>query len=209
MHCRHALWCVLTLASALFAPSVKARPSLRGSPASQRKQNQEADREKLTRIENDAQLEEYKHAGLLVPLPENKTVRIDYRLGSKWRWCRTWTATFLQDLGRDYFARFHAPLRINSAVRTVVYQKQLHGRNGNAARATGARQSSHPTGATVDIAKKEMTSAQLNWMRKRLLGLESKDLIQATEEMKQLVFHVMVFDRYPGAGRRIGGGVRE
>ena len=187
-----------TLAVALIVlpPSVKAS-SLRGSHASEEKQNQEADREKLTRIATDEQIEQFERARLLVPLPQGETIQIDDRLELKWQWCRPWTATFLRDIAKDYFAEFHTPLQINSAVRTTEYQIQLRKTNGNAAGTTGDLQSSHPTGATVDLAKKGMTRKQLAWMRKRLLGLESKNLIEATEEKRQSVFHIMVFNSYP------------
>jgi uncharacterized protein YcbK (DUF882 family) len=188
---------------ALVTPSSVRASSLRGSHASQKKQNKEADREKLTRIETDAQLQKFKQAGLLVQLPQNEAVQIDDRLEQKWRWCRPWTAIFLRDLGKSYFAEFHESLQVNSAVRTIEYQQQLHKYNGNAAGTTGDRQSSHPTGATIDIAKKELNHEQLKWMRKRLLSFEKQNVIEATEEKKQSVFHIMVFNTYRNVKRPI------
>lgn len=176
--------------------SILSAASLRGSRASQEKQNREADREKLSRIEDDAQLERLKKGGLLVKLPETKTVIVDERLESKWRWCRRWTTAFLRDLGREYYAKFHEPIQVNSAVRTVEYQNALRKRNGNATSANGKRRSSHLTGATIDLAKRDMSSAEKKWIRRKLLDLEKRNLIEATEEGGQPCFHVMVFKNY-------------
>jgi hypothetical protein len=68
--------------------------------------------------------------------------------------------------------------------------------NGNTAPISGPKKSSHLTGATVDIAKVGLTKAELDWLRKKLLVLEAEDLIEATEEQDQLVFHAMVFHTY-------------
>jgi Family of unknown function (DUF5715) len=182
----------------LMVSSLLANASLRGSKSSLKKQNEEADRENLTRIENDGQLERFKRLGLLVKLPENQFVRIDPRLEPKWRWCRRPAAAFLRDLGREYFKQFHEQLQINSAVRTVEYQRQLRKSNGNATAADGEDRSSHLTGATIDLAKKNMSSDEKKWMRKKLLDFKARDLIEPIEERKQACFHVMVFKSYHG-----------
>jgi Family of unknown function (DUF5715) len=173
--------------------------SLKGSKHSLRQQNKEADRENLTRIENDAQLERFKRSGLLVKLPENGYIQVDPRLPSKWRWCRPVVAAFLRDLGREYFAEFHMSLQVNSAVRTAERQRELRKRNGNATKADGKNRSSHLTGATIDLAKRNMTITEEKWLGKKLLDLEKKNLIEATEEKRQPCFHVMVFKSYHGA----------
>lgn len=179
-----------------FLTNVATAKDLRGSPASMERQNAQADRDGLSRL-TEKQLEVFKKNQLLVPLPTNKTLIVDDRLPEKYRWCRPCTGKFLNDLGKDYESKFGRPIQINSAVRTVEYQQELRGRNGNAASAKmGPRQSSHLTGAAVDIAKKNMPFAELRWMRSRLMDIEKKKLIEATEEFRQSVFHVMVFSKY-------------
>ena len=112
------------------------------------------------------------------------------------RYCRPWTARFLADLARGHEAAFHRPLEVSSAVRTVAYQKRLMQINGNAAPAEGEIVSPHVTGATVDVAKDGMSRAEIAWMRRRLLKLESAGRIDAEEEFKQACFHVTVYKNY-------------
>lgn len=186
----------LLVLAVFFLTNVATANDLRGSPASMKRQNVQADRDGLSRM-TEKQLEVFKKHQLLVPFPYNKTVIVDDRLPEKYRWCRPCTLKFIIDFNKDYESKFGRPIQINSAVRTVEYQKELRGRNGNAASAKmGSLQSAHLTGAAVDIAKKNMSFAELRWMRNRLIALEKKKLVEATEEFKQSVFHVMVFNKY-------------
>lgn len=167
--------------------------SLRGSHEIQLRQNQEADREKLSRIKDAKHLEWMKANGFLVNLPETNEVRVDPRLEPELRFCRPWVRDFLLKLANDFYNLFHKPIQINSAVRTVKYQKRLRKTNRNAAESDGPMASSHLTGATVDVAKLGYTHDELRWMRQRLIDLEEDGKILATEEHWQLVFHIMVF----------------
>ena len=175
---------------------VELAPDLVGSPASQRRQNEEIDLLKLERIANDRQLKELKRRKVLVPLPTSEYLRVDERLASKWRWCQLWTAQFLDNLAAKFYYHFRTPLQVNSAVRTIAYQASLTRHNGNAAPTDGDRASSHIVGSTVDIAKKFMTLDEIRWMQVSLLDLERQGLVEATEEHNQSVFHIMVFKRY-------------
>lgn len=174
--------------------ALSLRPSLSGSDASQKRQNQVANADDLSRIEDDEQLERFKRAKLLVPIPSE--LLVDERLPEKLRFVRPWTANFLEELNRAFMAEFGRALQINSAVRTKVYQERLRTINGNAATADGDKMSSHLTGATVDIAKLKMREVEMWWMRRKLLHLEERGYIEATEERHQAVFHVMVFKRW-------------
>lgn len=180
----------------LFLTDIATANNLKGSPASMERQNVQADRDGLSRL-TEKQLEVFKTHQLLVPLPYNKTVTVDDRLPEKYRWCRPCTRKFFIDFGKDYESKFGKPLQVNSAIRTVEYQKELRSRNGNAASAKiGLRQSAHLTGAAVDIAKKDMSFAELRWMRSRLMVFEKEKFVEATEEFRQPVFHVVVFNKY-------------
>lgn len=183
----------------LFSFSIQADPVLVGSFASQIRQNQEADNDNLERILNDAALKDLKKRKQLVSLPSTPGVAVDPRLKKKLRVVRPWTAQFLKDVGSEFHKVFGSDLPVNSATRTVVHQKNLAKKNRNAAAVEGERRSSHLTGATVDIGKKRLNARQIQWLRDRLVQLEQKGLVEATEEHYQAVFHVMVFKRYSDA----------
>ena len=170
--------------------------TLVGSKDSLRRQNAEIDLRGWERILDEKRLATLKDQGALVPLPESFYLRIDPELDPQWRWCRPETSLFLDDLAARFYSWFGRPLQVNSAVRTVWYQKSLMKRNGNAAPTEGERASPHLSGATVDIAKKTMTLEHRNWIRVELLHFEERGLIEATEEFNQAVFHITVYREY-------------
>ena len=169
---------------------------LKGSHDSLVRQNEEIDRLQLTRIADDDELEDLVQKQELVALPSDKYVRVDPRLEANRRYCRPWTQDFLNDLGQAYYKEFRQPIQVNSAVRTVEQQEKLLRHNGNAAPAEGPIASSHLAGLTVDIAKHGMNRKQRKWMEQYLVRLRDLGLIEAAEERKQAVFHVMVSERY-------------
>ncbi len=85
---------------------------------------------------------------------------------------------------------------MNSAVRTVEYQKRLMRQNGNAAAAEGDIVSPHLTGATIDIAKQGLSREEMAWMRSQLLGLQQAGKIDVEEEFAQACFHITVYKSY-------------
>lgn len=160
------------------------------------RQNEEIDRLELPRIQDDAQLEELKANGELLPIRESEYLRFDPRLDPSRRYCRSWTRDFLEDLSEAYYKEFHRQIQVNSAVRTVRMQKRLRRHNRNAAPAEGDIASSHLAGITVDIQRRGMTRQQIEWMQQYLLPLKSMELVEPEEERRQWVFHVMVSGRY-------------
>ena len=177
--------------------AVQKKATLKGSPASQERQNTQGEAEELSRL-SDTDLEHSTKNELLVPIPENNTIRVDPRLEKRFRYIRPWTEKFLLDLGKAFYGRFKKPVQINSAVRTLEHQRRLRRRNPNA-----AKTSSHLFGSTVDIAKISMRNTERAWMRAYLLRLEREDFVEATEEHRQAVFHVMVFKKYADASHNI------
>jgi len=175
---------------------LKPVPPLRGSLDSLIRQNQRDEAEGLTRIEDDAQLEQLETARDIVPLPASYTLRVNPELPVNRRYCRPWTRNFLADLARSHYARFHRALQVNSAVRTVEFQRSLIAVNGNAAPADGDVASPHLTGAAVDIGKKGMSFAELSWMRAWLLPLQTAGKIDVEEEFYQSCFHITVYRGY-------------
>ena len=169
---------------------------LRGSHDSLLRQNEEIDRLKLARIQDDVELQQLIDTGDLVALPTDRYVRVDPRLDSNRRYCRTWTRDFLADLGEAYYKEFHQSIQVNSAVRTVDQQEHLIRHNRNAAPAEGPTASSHLAGLTIDIAKHGMTRRQHKWMEDYLVRMRDLGLVEVAEERKQACFHVMVSEKY-------------
>jgi hypothetical protein len=162
------------------------------------RQNEEIERLQLARIADDDELEQLIQKQELVALPSDRYVRVDPRLDENRRYCRTWTRDFLNDLGQAYYKEFKQSIQVNSAVRTVEQQEKLLRHNRNAAPAEGPIASSHLAGLTVDIAKRGMSRKQRKWMEQYLVRLRDRGLVEAAEERKQAVFHVMVSERYTG-----------
>jgi len=171
-------------------------PPLKGSHEILVHQNEVADRDGLSRIQNDDDLLDMRNKRLLVALPEAESLQVDDRLPTNRRYCRPWTAQFLATLARAHYARFHTPLQVNSAVRTVEFQQHLMHINGNAAPAEGDTASPHLTGQAIDIAKHGLSMAEIAWLRGYLLPLVQEGKVDVEEEFQQSCFHVSVYKRY-------------
>lgn len=167
-----------------------------GSLASLERQNRRDDAEGLTRIEDDAQLNAMRREGELVALPVSTALRVNSELPVNRRYTRPWTEQFLVNTARAHYFRFHRSLQVNSAVRTVEYQRYLMRVNGNAAPAEGDLASPHLTGATIDIAKKGLSLSEIAWMRAYLLPMEEAGKIDVEEEFYQSCFHITVYKSY-------------
>ena len=175
---------------------VKWNPVLRGSHESMTRQNEEIDRLQLPRIADEEQLLSLERTGELVPVQETNALRWSASIQSDKRYCRPWTYQFLEDMSAAYYSRFHVPLQVNSAVRTMEQQQKLRRHNSNAAPEAGEIASSHLAGITVDLAKRGLTLAQHKWIEDYLKDLRDQNLVEAAEERRTWCFHVMVSDRY-------------
>ena len=171
-------------------------PALKGSHLILLRQNEMADREGLVRVQDDEDLLRLRGSKLLVAIPVSSGLEVDERLPGNRRYCRPWTAQFLTAIGRAHYARFHAPLQVNSAVRTVEVQERLLQTNGNAAPAEGSTASPHLTGQAVDIAKHGLSMAEIAWLRGYLLPLVGQGKVDVEEEFQQSCFHISVYKRY-------------
>jgi hypothetical protein len=176
-------------------------PPLKGSRASLVRQNERTEAEGLERIEDDEQLNDLRREHELVAVPVSMSLRINPDLPANRRYCRPWTSRFLSDLARVHYARFHRPLQVNSAVRTVEYQRHLIEINDNAAPAEGDIASPHLTGATIDIGKKGLSLSEIAWMRAYLLPLQTAGKIDVEEEFYQSCFHITVYKSYAPAAK--------
>ncbi|HEX4021925.1 MAG TPA: DUF5715 family protein [Acidobacteriaceae bacterium] len=181
----------------LMVPIPRFMPApLRGSHDVLVHQNIIADVEGLSRIQNEAQIQEMLHEKLLVALPVGAMLDVDPRLPVNRRYCRPWTADFLSNIAREHMALFQNPLQVTSAVRTVQFQEHLERINGNAAPAMGDTASPHLTGATIDIAKKGMSMHEIAWMRAYLGQLQQEGKLDVEEEFQQACFHISVYETY-------------
>ena len=171
-------------------------------------QNQMADRDGLTRVHDDADLLDLRRDRRLVPLPAAQNLVVDSRLPLNRRYARPWTAEFLSVLARDFYASFHEPLQVNSAVRTVEFQQRLLRSNGNAAPAAGETASPHLTGQAVDIGKRGLSLPQLAWMRAYLQPLIEGGKIDVEEEFQQSCFHISVYRSFAASQRLTAAAAR-
>jgi hypothetical protein len=159
-------------------------------------QNQMADDAGLSRIQDDEDLDRMRAAHLLVAFPDIAALEVNEELPINRRYARPWTVKFATDTAKAFYAKFHEPLRLNSAVRTVDYQVKLRRTNGNAAAVDGDGASPHLTGQAIDFGKRGMTTAQLAWMRSYLLPLMQSGKVDVEEEFKQSCFHISVYASY-------------
>ena len=159
-------------------------------------QNQMADAAGLTRIQDDADLDRMRAQHLLVGFPDTPGLEINEELPYNRRYARPWTVKFATDTARAFYERFHEPLHLNSAVRTVSYQLRLQRVNGNAAAINGDGASPHLTGQAIDFGKRGMSVTEIAWMRTYLLPLMQSGKVDVEEEFQQACFHISVYGSY-------------
>ena len=162
-------------------------------------QNEQADEQGMARIADERMLQRYVRSRLLVKVSPNSRTYYLKGVPARYSYLRPWSKRFLDQVGSQYQAKFNDRLRVTSLVRTSRLQLQLAGYNTNAAPASGRTQSSHLTGATLDISKAKMSAAQKQWMRAKLLSLSGSGYLYGIEERVQPTFHIMVYKNFPGA----------
>jgi len=171
-------------------------PLFRGSHELLVSENVKLDALELPRIEDDEQLELLEDSEDLVPIEESRSLKVASNLLPNRRYCRPWTRDFAEDFGDAFYAEFHKPIQINSAVRTAEQQKKLRRHNRNAAPEAGETVSTHLTGVTLDISKHGLTRKQHQWVEQYFLPMKNAGVIDPIEERRQPVFHVVVFEGY-------------
>ena len=177
-------------------PAAAAAVTLRANTESQVIQNEQADRDRLSRMQDQQMIERFARLKLLAPVEDQTRDFYIHNIPEERRYLRPWAKLFLERLSRQYRARFGQPLRITSLVRTEDHQRKLQGRNPNAAAPVGEKRSAHLTGACVDISKKGMNRAQMRWVREVLSSLKQKSYVFAVEEFTIPNFHIMVYRDY-------------
>jgi hypothetical protein len=164
-------------------------------------QNMMANDAGLVRVHDDDELNRLRAQHLLVDFPESVSLRLNPELSYDRRCARVWTVRFAADTARAFYARFHEPLQVNSAVRTIAYQLRLQRTNGNAAQVAGDAASPHLTGQAIDFGKRGMSVEQIAWMRAYLKPLMDAGKVDVEEEFQQACFHISVYPAYMPAKR--------
>jgi hypothetical protein len=171
-------------------------PPMRGTREILVHQNLIADEEGLSRIQDDDDLRRMRGERMLVDFPESTSLHVNAELAGDRRCARPWTVRFAGDIARAYYLRFHQPLQVNSAVRTVAYQLRLRRVNGNAAGIGGEMASPHLTGEAIDFGKRDMNTEEIAWMRTYLRPLMQVGKVDVEEEFQQACFHISVYRSY-------------
>jgi hypothetical protein len=200
---RSVVWAIVVLLVSPVWMWAGGRSLLVADTSSQQVQNARADADNLSRMHDIAMVRRFARHGYLVSVPSSAHYYYLHGVPAPYRYCRPWTKLFLERLSRQYYAKFGTRLRVTSLVRTVGSQTRLAKRNGNAADATGSDQSSHLTGATLDISKHSMSPRGRSWMRDVLYSLRQAGYLYAIEEFEEPVFHVMVYANYPRYVKRL------
>src|SRR5208283_597141 len=179
----------------------KWSPMFPGSHELLVQQNQELDRSQVFRVTNDVDLIQRELSQELVPVSETDALKLAGDLPDNRRYCRPWTRDFLQDFSQAFYDQFHAPLQVNSLVRTMEQQHRLRRSNRFAAPEWGDTASTHLAGVSFDLSRRGLTPMQYAWITSYLLPLKEAGMVDPIEE-RQPVLHIVVFDKY---GDRSGG----
>lgn len=170
---------------------VHKRPRHVAIPGSMLLQTAEIERLQLPRIVDDRQLHDLEAQEELVRIPENEQIRLDPQLTEDRRYARPWARNFIYSLGRDFYSVFRSPVRVTSAIRTEEQQRSLQRYNRFAA---APSRSSHTTGITFDVSKRQLTPRQYRWMVGYLKKQMSEGWAEVSEEPQ--CFHIAVMERY-------------
>jgi len=165
------------LATTVLVPSIALAQSLRGSSSAVARAYERA---------SDRGLYFYKTAGgVLGAAAKGRFVRLNGNAGYRTHsvthpYVTATTRTFVERLGTQYRNACGQQLVVTSAIRPLTGQP-----------ANSSTRSVHPTGTAVDLRRP--TGACLTWLRRTLLALEKRGVIDATEERSPPHFHVAVF----------------
>lgn len=172
------------------APSGAVAQSLHGSPSSVDRMHGYAEKHDLYFYQTGNGIRRAAERGRFVRLSANR----DFTLHNvDYPYVRPVTRTFVRRLARQYHAACGERLVVTSAARPITEQP-----------ANSSPESVHPTGIAIDLRRP--TGKCLRWLRKTLLILEKRKVIEATEERHPAHFHVAVFGEryrvYRGLDRR-------
>lgn len=189
MKTRHVA--LLSAALALVAAGPLSAQSLRGSPASLDRQNQQAQRHEYTYLDGHQDVRRFVGAGLLVPIKGGS----HYRLNDvSFEFARPEVRLFIERISAQYYRACGAPLVVTSLTRPKEHQPS-----------NASRRSVHPTGMAVDLRVPTQAKCRA-WLESTLLALEARNVLDATLERHPVHYHVALFPaEYMAYVRELGG----
>jgi hypothetical protein len=169
---------VLSFGLASFSTTAVEAQSLRGSRASVDRMHRQAVRHDLYFYRTPAGVRRAVANERLVRLSSNANFAVH---SVAYPYVRPATRLFAERLGAQYRAACGQRLVITGAVRPASRQPS-----------NASRRSVHPAGIALDLRKPTNTGCR-SWLRRTLLSLEAKGVIEATEEKRPPHLHVVVF----------------
>ena len=102
----------------------------------------------------------------------------------------------LEEFSKAYQQKFNRPLRITSLTRSMEYQITLNGNNANSFKVSGeGSRPPHTSGCAFDLARKQMTTEEQNFMIEELAKLENRGVLDALIEFNvNACFHIFIYD---------------
>lgn len=189
---------VLFLAVVLVGGSTAAGPP----KGTAQRQNWLADRYRLTRLRDRAQLKRFIKLKLLESVADTSDYfvsprhagSLDRSHAALYRYARPWVIDFLDTYSRAVNRELARPCRlmVTSLVRTRAYQRRLTGTNRYAAGRGHYRQSPHLTGAAVDISVRWTPEPARQVMLRHLRWLQDDGAIDFIYERRNNCLHVFV-----------------
>ncbi len=168
---------ILTTAAVSLAGPALAQ-SLKGSPASMTRQNQEALRYGYSFLENGQAVNQFVDRGHLVKVSPNRYMDLH---DVSYPYARPGVKMFLDRISSQYLSACGEKLTITSLTRPINRQPS------NASSA-----SVHPTGMAADLRIPSKSNCR-SWLERTLLTLEGSGVIDVTRERNPPHYHVAVF----------------
>jgi hypothetical protein len=172
-----SVFLVATLIAVPSARGADLRATLRGSRTSMERQNEHARKNDLKFARTRHDIGEAITEGHLVAVPGND----DYDVIAAYPVALAETRLFVERLAAQYRTACGEKLVVTSLARPLDRQPS-----------NASPLSVHPAGMAVDLRVSARSSCQ-NWLRQALVGLESRGVIDATEEFRPPHFHVALF----------------
>lgn len=140
--------------------------------------------------------------GVLLGVPDSTQSYYLEISEERFRYLLPYAKEFDEKLADEFHKKFKRQLKFTALVRSTEHQLILEtegigGIRSNAKSSVPSRRSSHPTGATSDISKKDLSFRGLRWLCQVLKYWRKTGAIEAYDEYRHNnTLHVMVFKKY-------------
>lgn len=164
-------------------------------------ENRMADEDGLERF-NDKTLGDAIKNGLLVRMPDSTPSYYLDITNERFRYLLLHAKEFDEKLADEFHKKFKGQLKFSSFIRSTEHQvkletKGVNGIKSNAKSSVPSHRSSHPTGATSDISKKDLGFKELRWLCQVLKYWRKAGVIEGYDEYKHnKALHFMVSKKY-------------